>query len=235
MAEDKKSFICYSDHVSIFKKLLAKDKIDGTNNAGELAVMMYEYVNDLNPEPVNFIVEMAFEPIKLQLKRDLCHWNNIKEIRSESGKLGGLKSGEARRKKKEIEANEANASKTNQKQANEAVNVNDTVNVNDNEKTNNEIPEFLAEDTEIGNKKRMMYDKLINNQQWHDEIFGNWNIEYPAIKREIDKFVRKKFAGISVMEHISEYKRHFVNHLEKVSQIRPLTPKEREKKLQLND
>lgn len=30
-----------------------------------------QYVNDENPEPVNFIVDMAFEQFKVILKRDL--------------------------------------------------------------------------------------------------------------------------------------------------------------------
>jgi uncharacterized protein YdaU (DUF1376 family) len=94
---------------------------------------------------------------------------------------------------------------------------------------------FLAEDSAIGEKKKMMYDKLINNQQWHDEIYGTFDIDYATIKREIDKFVRKKFIGISVMEHISEYKRHFINHLIKVGDVKQLTPKQREEKIKCSE
>ena len=58
------------------------------------------------------------------LKRDLKKWENISVSRSETGKLGGLKSGEARRTKlKQKEANEASASKSKQNE-----HVNDTVN-----------------------------------------------------------------------------------------------------------
>jgi hypothetical protein len=36
-------------------------------------------VNDEDPKPSNFIIEMAFESIKLQLKRDLIKYEEIKE------------------------------------------------------------------------------------------------------------------------------------------------------------
>jgi hypothetical protein len=78
MAENKKSFILYADLLTVVKMLVEKDRINKTNYGGELFLIILEYVNDLNPIPIDFIVEMAFEPIKLQLKRDLVkrvHWN----------------------------------------------------------------------------------------------------------------------------------------------------------------
>ena len=122
MAENKKSFILYCDQKGLW------DKLDDAQ-AGKLIKHIIAYVNDENPIAPDFITELAFEPIKQQLKRDLLKWADIKVERSESGRLGGIKSGEARREKKQTEANEANASKSKQTEANEAVNVN--VNVND--------------------------------------------------------------------------------------------------------
>ena len=63
MAENKKSFILYSDQRGIFNKL-------SNEQAGELIKHIYSYVNDEDPEG-NFITELAFESIKQQLKRDL--------------------------------------------------------------------------------------------------------------------------------------------------------------------
>tara|TARA_R110000868_G_scaffold128010_2_gene335940 strand:- start:555 stop:1271 length:717 start_codon:yes stop_codon:yes gene_type:complete len=123
MAKDKKSFILYCDQKGVW------DKLDN-EQSGKLIKHIIAYVNDDNPTAPDFITELAFEPIKQQLKRDLLKWSDIKVERSESGKLGGIKSGEARREKKQNEANEANASKLKQNEANEAVNVN--VNVNEN-------------------------------------------------------------------------------------------------------
>jgi uncharacterized phage protein (TIGR02220 family) len=121
MAEGKKSFIIYCDLIHVVSKL-------PNEKAGELFKHILEYVNDNNPETDDLLLQVLFEPIKLQLKRDLQKWENESLKRSDSGRLGGLKSGEARRKQKE--ANEASASKSKQSQANEAVTVtvNDTVN-----------------------------------------------------------------------------------------------------------
>lgn len=122
MAENKKSFIAYSDWNEIFKKLT-------DDEAGKLSKMIFAYVSDENPEAPDRITELIFEPIKQHLKRDLEKYENIKTKRSEAGKKGGLKSGETRSNQNQNEANEAIASKT---QANEAVNDNGNVNDNDN-------------------------------------------------------------------------------------------------------
>lgn len=125
MAEDKKGFILYADQQTLFEGL-------DDNEAGVLIKHIFRYVNDENPEPPDKITKISFEPIKQQLKRDLVKYEKIKGFRSEIGKIGGQKSGEARKQKK---ANEANASNSKQTEANEAVTVNvnvtDTVNVKD--------------------------------------------------------------------------------------------------------
>lgn len=118
MAENKKSFILYCDLINSIE-FLNEDEV------GRLFIHILQYVNDMNPQTTDRIIQIAFEPIKQQLKRDLKVWEGVKTVRSENGKLGGIKSGEARKKQKQ--ANEANASKPKQKQANEAVTVNVTV------------------------------------------------------------------------------------------------------------
>lgn len=129
MAENKKSFLLYSDLLHTFNEL-------SDDEAGRLIKHLFMYVNDLNPIPIDRITKIAFEPIKQQLKRDLQKWEGIKVDRSTAGQLGGKKSGETRALKAELkrlkalnEANEANALIMKQNEANEAVNdnVNDTV------------------------------------------------------------------------------------------------------------
>ena len=71
MAENKNSFVLYCDLVHVVRKLVQQDRENKTNYAGELFLHILEYVNDNDPIPINFIVDMAFEPIKQQLKRDL--------------------------------------------------------------------------------------------------------------------------------------------------------------------
>lgn len=89
MAENKKGIIIYVDLIHTIKKVIEKDRLNGTNNSGELFYHLLEYVNDLNPEPINDIVDFLFEPIKQQLKRDLVKWEQFREKQSQNGKLGG--------------------------------------------------------------------------------------------------------------------------------------------------
>lgn len=84
MAEDKKSFILYADSYGLIKQL--PDEI-----AGKLLKHIFAYVNDENPETDNLLVNIAFEPIKQQLKRDLQKWESHLNGKSNSGKLGNLK------------------------------------------------------------------------------------------------------------------------------------------------
>lgn len=136
MAENKKSFVLYCDLIHTIEKL-PDDK------AGLLLKHLLRYVNDQNPITDDLIVEIAFEPIKHQLKRDLTKWDNKIDKLTLQGRLGGIKSGEARALKKK--QNEANASKN---EANEPVtvnvNVNDTVTVtvNDINNINNWFSDF---------------------------------------------------------------------------------------------
>lgn len=121
----KKAFILYADLISVVEKLIIKDREENTNNTGELLYHILQYVNDMNPEPNNFTIEMVFEPIRLQLNRDLQKYEIIREKRAEAGKLGG------RPRKKQTEAKKANGLFEKQTKAKKPVTVNDTVTVKD--------------------------------------------------------------------------------------------------------
>lgn len=84
MAADKSSFILYSDTVHTVKKL--PDDV-----AGKLFKHILMYVNDENPESDDILVNVAFEPIKQHLKRNLKEWEITKNSRSDAGVLGNLK------------------------------------------------------------------------------------------------------------------------------------------------
>jgi len=84
MAKDKKSFVLYSDSQSLVNQL--PDEV-----AGRLLKHIFAYVNDENPETDELLVNIAFEPIKNQLKRDLKKYERTIEIKSNGGKLGNLK------------------------------------------------------------------------------------------------------------------------------------------------
>jgi hypothetical protein len=80
MAKDKKSFLLYADQQSVFKQL--PDEI-----AGQLIKHIFSYVNDENPITDNLIINIAFEPIKLQLKRDLQKYESIRERNSANARM----------------------------------------------------------------------------------------------------------------------------------------------------
>ena len=121
MAENKKSFVLYSDYNEVFSEL-------SNNDAGELIKHILKYVNDEDPVTENPIVKVSFIPIKLQLKRDLVKYEDKKEQWSEAGK----RSAESRRLKKLNESNERSTESTNVKTVSteSTVTVNDTVTVN---------------------------------------------------------------------------------------------------------
>lgn len=117
MAENKKSFILYCDVINTVNKL--DDK-----TAGELFKHLLKYVNDENPKTENLLIDVAFEPIKQQLKRDLSKYQQIKQKRSDAGK----KSAQLR-KVKSVPTNSTSVESVQQTSTNPTVTVNDTVTV----------------------------------------------------------------------------------------------------------
>ena len=64
MAENKKAFVLYADVLHTIKYL-------NDEQAGQLFKHILAYVNDENPTNENPIINIAFEPIKQQLKREI--------------------------------------------------------------------------------------------------------------------------------------------------------------------
>ncbi len=82
MAKDKKGFVLYADLIHTVKKLPQEQQ-------AKLFIHILEYVNDLNPETDDILVDIAFESIKQHLKRDLKKY----EKRAENSRKNGLKGG----------------------------------------------------------------------------------------------------------------------------------------------
>lgn len=82
MAENKKSFVLYCDLIHTVRKM-PKDKI------ADLFLHILAYVNDENPVTEDIIIELTFEPIKWQLKRDLDKYERVVERNRNNGKNGG--------------------------------------------------------------------------------------------------------------------------------------------------
>jgi len=142
MAENKKSFIFYTDWSATFNEL-PDDK------AGQLIKYLLNYVNDEKPCTEDILIKAVFANIKNQLKRDLSKWEESTEKKSMNGRLGNLKRWNSDLHSKVINDSltleQAEAIAINrkashpdrtvsQKVANIAVNDNVTVTVNDNVK-----------------------------------------------------------------------------------------------------
>lgn len=82
--DEKKSFVLHSDLIYTVKKL-PKEK------AGELFLHILQYVNDEEVNIEDLMIDVVFEPIKHQLKRDLNKWNDKRKSKSDNGKLWNLK------------------------------------------------------------------------------------------------------------------------------------------------
>ena len=79
MAKDKNSFLIYCDIIHTVEKL---DDLQ----AGKLFKHLLKYVNDQNPIAEDIVTEIAFEPIRQSLKRDLVKYESIRERNSENAK-----------------------------------------------------------------------------------------------------------------------------------------------------
>jgi len=140
MAEGKNKILVYRDWLPLFEKLSDEE-------AGQLIKHFFRYVNDLEPEAPNRIIDISFEPIKQTLKRDLIKWESFTDKQSENGKLGG-------RPPKPKESQKTQAFLNKPKKA-VSVSVNDSVNV----KVNKE-DSIAANAAALNEKKTLFVDEL---------------------------------------------------------------------------
>lgn len=146
MAENKKSFVLYADLIHTVNKM-PNDK------AGELLKHILSYVNDKNPETDDLIIQLTFEPIKQQLKRDLVKYEQKKKQWSEAGK----RSAEARKAKKNQQT------LTDVKKRSTDLTVNDSVNVNVSVNDINNIYKKFVDEVKAGgfdSRVEAMYMRL---------------------------------------------------------------------------
>lgn len=181
MAENKKSFLLYADQLDIFEGL-------DDAEAGRLAKHIFRYVNDKNPVAPDKLTQIAFEPIKQQLKRDLDKWETILQKRSKAGKASAESKKHNSTKSTHVESVEHNSTKST---VSDNVNVNDNVIVNVNEissieetaftKTHGKtISEFEQEllTSEIAKQERCMLHKL--SPEKHDEYAKKFILKIKA-------------------------------------------------------
>ena len=186
--DGKKSFVLYADLIHMVKKL-PKDK------QAELFVLILEYVNDMDPEPEDIILQIAFEPIKNQLKRDLKKWESIKEKRSEAGKLGG-------RPRKQDKAKKANGFFEKQKkqdEAKKAVNVNDNVTVNVNDINNKRS--FVADaNKDLKGYRLYLYEQIKQKEVSRDALFMKCKIDVKLRNEIWEAFINNSIQNVPIIE-----------------------------------
>ena len=198
MAKDKASFILYSDWIHIIEKL-------PDEKAGQLIKIIFQYVNDKDPVVEDLLLQVAFEPMKLQLKRDLKNWEAERSRLSESGKKGGIKSGISRR-------NKAQRSSASKNEANEAVNVTVTVNDTVNERENT--------DTQ-GSEIKFPIERCLQIAMMDPK----WKKENKPTEVEISEFMTMLTGTGEHEKNPADFKRHFY-HWKKKGKINNTGPAE---------
>ncbi len=82
MAEGKKAVLLYCDLIHTVEKM-------DDETAGLFFKHYLRYINDKNPETDNMLIDIAFESVKQNLKRDLIKWDERAQRSRINGALGG--------------------------------------------------------------------------------------------------------------------------------------------------
>ena len=188
MAENKKSFVLYADLLHTVDKM-------PSNKAGELFKHILEYVNDKDPQTEDLIIQLTFEPIKQQLKRDLRKYESKLLQWSEAGK----RSAEVRKVKKDERTLTDVESRSTVSTVNDSVN--DSVNVNDIKKT--KVFSFSKSLIELGAEKELVSDflkvrktkRLTNTKTAFDNFLGEVKKSNKSINEVLTKCCEKSWGG----------------------------------------
>lgn len=120
MAQGKKSVLLYCDLIYTIEKM-------DNETAGQFFKHYLRYINDQNPKTDNIVVDLTFEGVKQNLKRDLKKW----ELRAENSRKNGVKGGRPRKNPEKPNGLIENPEKP-KKPVTVNVTVTDTVNVKKN-------------------------------------------------------------------------------------------------------
>jgi hypothetical protein len=194
MAEGKKSILIYSDWKHTFEALTDAE-------AGQLIKHLLAYVNDENPKTDNRIVQIAFEPMKQHLKRDLVKYEQIKDKRSEAGKISA-------EKKKQNQQVLTSVESVQQTSTNSTVNDN----VNDNVIIDKSIIE--EKDKKLREDSKKNWNELINSKMWFDSIIkNNLTTKEYLVERLKEFWVIANYLENPDRKEAKDIKTHFANWL----------------------
>jgi len=189
MAENKKAFVLYADLIHTVNKM-PDDK------AGELLKHILSYVNDEEPTTDDLIIQLTFEPIKQQLKRDLRKYEVKKKQWSEAGK----RSAEARKAKK----NERTLTDVAKRSTDLTVSVTDSVSVKDINNNNREV--------DVDFKQIDLWIKEIGSSPTYLESFYRLNnLEKGTASKLLEDFKDHLKMNPEAHPHFSAFKKHFNN------------------------
>ena len=197
MAKDKKGFILYADLIKVVSKL-------PDETAGKLFKIILSYVNDLEVSIDDLLLEIAFEPIKNQLKRDLVKFEQVKSKRSDAGK----RSAELRALKKEEQnsTNSTSVESVQQTSTNPTVTVNDTV--TDTVITIEEKEDFFIK---ASSKYKMYAEQLYKDNVFIEALSRN-QIKDPnkdVCKNTIHKYLKLFLSHLDEYKHVHHNKKQF--------------------------
>lgn len=154
------------------------------DKAGQLFKHILSYVNDENPTTDDLIIQIAFEPIKQQLKRDLVKWEGIREKRSEAGKASAEKRKQALIDEHTSQHKSTSVESVEQTSTNSTVSVN--VNVNDSVINIKSIYDTLV--AEHGNDIKLISEFIKNHKpKFISPYIQLWNLfsqKYGVVKVE---------------------------------------------------
>ncbi|MDT0646319.1 DUF6291 domain-containing protein [Zunongwangia sp. F260] len=190
MAEGKNSFVLYKDIIHTVKKL-PKDK------QADLFVTILEYVNDLNPDVEDPFVDLAFEPIKQSLKRDLKKYESICERNQINGKKGG-------RPPKPTKPNGLNGNQADNAKPKKADSDSESESVMDSES---------EKDTIINNSAFAENSK--SSIQWLETISMQQKVKPDVVKIYIGTFEDHLITMEEQKESEKDFKKHFVHWFNK--------------------
>ena len=190
MAKNKKGFILYADQKELFEQL-------SNEQAGELIKHIYRYVNDENPVSDSALINIAFTPIKQQLKRDLEKFEQVREKRSLAGKASA-------NKRKQISTNSTSVKSVKHRSTNSTDKENDNVNVNVTvtDKENDNVTDTVNDSSLKKEPKKLSYVSISEFPFKSDTFLNAWK-EWLIHRKSIKKPYKTKKSELTALQKLA--------------------------------
>lgn len=165
-------------------------------------------MNDLHPKAPDIITEIAFEPIKQSLKRDLVKWEEQAPLRSERARTAGLASGKAR------QLTSSKRTKTNSLVKNE---------LNELGATKRTVSVSVSDIVIDRDLYKTICETILNQKEFWVYVFKITKVTEGIAKERFNDFIMKQEA-IENYQPAIELKKYFINWLEKNKEQQPNKP-----------